>query len=60
VAAATHGEVRTVLPLITGGRLSCPLMRRRLFTVLSALSLVLLLAVGLGWASSTYDDVRVR
>src|SRR5215208_816649 len=36
-------------------------MRRRLFTLLSALSLVLLLAVGVGWAgSAAYDDVRVR
>jgi hypothetical protein len=36
-------------------------MARRLFTLLSALSLVLLLAVGLGWAcSAAYDDVRVR
>ena len=37
------------------------LMARRVFTVLSALSLALLVAVGLGWAgSAAYDDVRVR
>jgi hypothetical protein len=36
-------------------------MLRRLFTLLPALALVLLLALGLGWASSAaYDDVRVR
>ena len=36
-------------------------MRRRLFTLVSGLSLVLLLAIMLGWArSAAYDDVSVR